>query len=93
MENVPFQCVQLWLSYDALNPRQLLPALLKYNPIKLPHSINENQAIRYLEYCIFDQGNIDSAIHNYVIKLYATEQEEKYGGKLISFVKGEVRSV
>jgi hypothetical protein len=71
MRHVPQQTVNAWIAARTpLNPRRLIPALMRYDPSRNPPNDKQNQAIRYLEYCV-KQGNEDVAIHNYLLSLYA----------------------
>ncbi|KAK3612565.1 hypothetical protein CHS0354_024553 [Potamilus streckersoni] len=58
-----------------LDPKKLIPALVQYDQKK--HHDQGNEVIRYLEFCIEDQGNQDQAIHNYLLSLYAETQPDK----------------
>ncbi|CAK9261476.1 unnamed protein product [Sphagnum jensenii] len=72
----PHGTVDAWTTTRlSLEPRRLIPALMRYS-IE-PHPKDEpNAAIRYLEYCIRQQQNEDSAVHNLLLSLYARQAEE-----------------
>ncbi|KXL50771.1 hypothetical protein M433DRAFT_151095 [Acidomyces richmondensis BFW] len=56
-----------------LEPKKLIPALLNYNKtIESADSLAQNQAIRYLLFCINHAHSTDPAIHNALISLYAS---------------------
>jgi hypothetical protein len=78
---------------SSLNPKHLLPALLKYTSslsnIKRI-SLSDNHAVKYLENCIFVQKCRDPVIHNYLISLYA-QYDNDDESKLVTFIKGQVR--
>jgi hypothetical protein len=89
MENSPNEMVTLWMQSN-LNPRQLIPSLLRYDHSKVAEKGMQNQAIRYLSYVVTTLGNTDPAIHNYLLTLYAT-QPTKDETALLVFLKNEVR--
>ncbi|KAH3760124.1 vacuolar protein sorting protein 18 [Pelomyxa schiedti] len=69
----PVDLVTCWISSKVvLQPKQLFPALMRYDPTKFPKE--ENQAVRYLEFCI--RTNHDPAVHNYLLSLYAQQEVE-----------------
>ncbi|KAG9067424.1 hypothetical protein KI688_012207 [Linnemannia hyalina] len=72
MENAPYETVSVWMRQPNLNPRNLIPALLKYDH-KSVEAGNQNQAIRYLSYVVTQLENTDPAIHNFLLTLYATQ--------------------
>ncbi|KAG0051168.1 hypothetical protein BGZ83_004029 [Gryganskiella cystojenkinii] len=78
MENAPYETVSAWTRQPNLNPRNLIPSLLKYDHKTLEPGA-QNQAIRYLSYVVTQMENTDPAIHNYLLTLYATQptREEK----------------
>lgn len=72
----PHETVNAWTSTGLnLNPRQLMPALMRYSSERRPRD-EPNAAIRYLEYCIVRQLNQDSAVHNLLLSLYAKQPED-----------------
>ena len=72
MENAPYETVSAWTRQPNLNPRNLIPSLLKYDHKTLEPGA-QNQAIRYLSYVVTQMENTDPAIHNYLLTLYATQ--------------------
>ncbi|GAB5585428.1 tethering complex subunit [Umbelopsis nana] len=91
MENSPYEMVTLWMQSN-LNPRQLIPSLLRYDHSKVADRGLQNQAIRYLSYVVTTLGNTDPAIHNYLLTLYAT-QPAKDETALLVFLKNEGREM
>ncbi|CAH1764493.1 4854_t:CDS:10 [Entrophospora sp. SA101] len=73
MEHAPYETVNVWMRQPNLNPRNLMPALLKYDHSNAPENVTQNQAIRYLQYVVQQQNNTDPAIHNFLLTLYATQ--------------------
>ena len=39
-------------------------------------SLQHNEALRYLKFCVDQLGNEDEAIHNYLLSLYAKAEDE-----------------
>ncbi|KAI7887643.1 Pep3/Vps18/deep orange family-domain-containing protein [Mucor mucedo] len=92
MENVPEKTVDMWIHHPNLNPRHLIPALLRYNHANRIDRIAENQAIRYLSYVVSVLGNTDSVIHNFLLTLYATQPTNDETA-LLTFLKNEGREM
>lgn len=71
MRSTPKETVDSWLRQPFLDPRRLVPALLQ-----LQHTprdpLSPNQAIRYLNYVIFEQHNTSPTIHNLLITFYVS---------------------
>ncbi|KAJ6245120.1 vacuolar protein sorting-associated protein [Anaeramoeba flamelloides] len=77
MFNSPVETVQTWIKLKKrLLPQRLLPAIMRYSPSRNPKGIKQNQAIRYLEYCINILGNQDRSIHHYLLSLYAQMEND-----------------
>uniref|UniRef100_A0A1B0DRJ0 Vacuolar protein sorting-associated protein 18 homolog n=1 Tax=Phlebotomus papatasi TaxID=29031 RepID=A0A1B0DRJ0_PHLPP len=55
-----------------LDPVKLLPTL-----IVIESDVHVAEIIRYLEFCIHSMGCTETAIHNFIIKLYAQHRGEK----------------
>ncbi|CAG8481720.1 2636_t:CDS:10 [Diversispora eburnea] len=72
MENAPYETVDVWMRQTNLNPRNLMPALLKYDHSKAPENVTQ-ATIRYLQYVVQQLNNTDPAIHNFLLTLYATQ--------------------
>ncbi|CAB4425152.1 unnamed protein product [Rhizophagus irregularis] len=90
MENAPSDTVVVWMRQPNLNPRNLMPALLKYDHSKAPENTTQNQAIRYLQYVVQQQKNTDPAIHNFLLTLYATQSTNDESA-LLQFLASEGR--
>lgn len=72
MAHVGSELVDVLMRHPDLNARKLIPALLNYNQnysIPLP----QNQAARYLNFCITQLQSTDAAIHNTLISIYASD--------------------
>lgn len=71
----PYETVEFWMTTDNLNPRRLIPALMRYS--SGPRSKDQaHEAIKYLEFCIQRQQNEDGAVHNLLLSLYAKQEDE-----------------
>ena len=91
----PAQTVQMWqAAVGSLDSCKLIPALVRYNQqrealqysdAQPPHRSSENFAIRYLEFVV-EHGNKDAAIHNYLIALYASQEDEE---PLLTFLRSQ----
>ncbi|KAL1931607.1 hypothetical protein VTP01DRAFT_9750 [Rhizomucor pusillus] len=92
MENAPYETVNVWMRQPNLNPRQLIPALLRYDHSRTGKEMTQNQAIRYLSYIVTSLGNTDPAIHNLLLTLYATEPTTDETA-LLTFLKNEGREM
>ncbi|KAF9428590.1 hypothetical protein BGZ94_001853 [Podila epigama] len=91
MENAPYETVSAWMRQPNLNPRNLIPALLKYDH-KTMEPGAQNQAIRYLSYVVTQLENTDPAIHNFLLTLYAT-QPTRDESALLTFLSTEGRAM
>jgi hypothetical protein len=53
MHHAPYHTVSLWMkAAQFLKPRKLIPALMRYDIANNPENEPDNQAIRYLEFCV-----------------------------------------
>ncbi|KAG0324912.1 hypothetical protein BG000_002004 [Podila horticola] len=91
MENAPYDTVSVWMRQPHLNPRNLIPSLLKYDHKSLEAGA-QNQAIRYLSYVVTQLENTDPAIHNYLLTLYAT-QPTREEAALLTFLATDGRAM
>jgi vacuolar protein sorting-associated protein 18 len=71
----PQLIIDLWLSIPSINPRGLLPALMRYHASHHPTGA-KNLAAKYLS-TVIDRGCKDHAVHNYYITLLASEKEQR----------------
>ncbi|XP_059616594.1 vacuolar protein sorting-associated protein 18 homolog isoform X2 [Phlebotomus argentipes] len=73
MENIPAETIAAAMAQGKrLDPVKLLPTL-----IVLESDVHVTEIIRYLEYCVHLLGCSETAIHNFLIKLYAQNRSEK----------------
>lgn len=87
MQHVPKETVEACMSRPQLDPRQLIPAFIRYQQNGETGSESEasHQAIRYLEWCVGDfVENRDPAIHNYLISLYTKLKDDS---QLLRFIE------
>ncbi|KAK7206413.1 Pep3/Vps18/deep orange family-domain-containing protein [Myxozyma melibiosi] len=70
--NVPKETVDTWMRMPDLSPRKLIPAILSYSLTVGPGE--QNLAVRYLLYAINSLKSKDSAVHNTLISLYASDK-------------------
>ncbi|KAI9005046.1 vacuolar protein sorting protein 18 [Hyaloraphidium curvatum] len=94
MVNKPVETVNALIRIaGGLNPKHLIPALLKYE-VERANSLDrggKDQALRYLQYAVDRLGNTDPAVHNYLLDLFvdeAVEVGEDESG-LLAFLRAE----
>ncbi|KAI3997302.1 hypothetical protein MKX01_009146 [Papaver californicum] len=70
-----YETVESWMITNNLNPRRLIPAMMRYS--SEPHAKNEtHEVIKYLEYCVHRLLNEDTGVHNLLLSLYATQEDD-----------------
>lgn len=74
-----------------LNPRLLIPSLLRYE-VRLGNS-GMNQAIRYLRYVIEKLGSTDPVIHNYLLALFVQNARNDGEADILEFLSVVVRII
>ncbi|KZT05889.1 uncharacterized protein LAESUDRAFT_204778 [Laetiporus sulphureus 93-53] len=67
----PKETVDSWLRQPLLDPLHLIPALLRLQHIPRD-PVSPNQAVRYLNHVIFEQGSTSPTVHNLMITFYAS---------------------
>ncbi|KAL1296564.1 hypothetical protein AAFC00_000063 [Neodothiora populina] len=71
MVHVPVDLVDIMMRQSTLEAQKLIPALLNYNrTADVP--LSQNQAVRYLQYCINHRHSTSPAVHNTLISIYAS---------------------
>lgn len=63
--------VDIMIRQTHLDPERLIPALLSYNNTVKP-ALNQNQAVRYLNFIIANHPHPAAAVHNTLISIYAS---------------------
>ena len=87
MKYVPTEVVDILMRHPDLEPRKLVPAMLNYaGDNKVP--IGQNQAARYLLFCINNLGSTDAAIHNTLISVYAADTSSSESA-LLSYLSAQ----
>ena len=66
------ELVDILTRHPDLDPVKLIPALLNYNHNSQSVSLAQNQAVRYLKFCIDHLHSDDPAIHNALLSIYAS---------------------
>lgn len=72
MAHVPTELVDILMRHPDLDPLKLIPALLNYNKTNSRNPLSQNQAVRYLLFCINALHTTIPAIHNTLISIYAS---------------------
>ncbi|KAG5996353.1 hypothetical protein E4U52_006784 [Claviceps spartinae] len=89
LTHVAQEMVDILMRFPDLQPRRLIPALLEYNRHFSGDEPNaHNQAIRYLNYAIFQRGSKDAAIHNTLVSIYASHSSKDESG-LLSYLQSQ----
>ncbi|KAJ3144566.1 hypothetical protein HDU89_008178 [Geranomyces variabilis] len=92
IENAPFDTVNAWIRQPNLNPRNLIPALLRYESVAdtpAKGAEGQNQAIRYLTYVTRNLHNTDAAVHNYLLSLYVSQARQQSEDGLLQFLHSQ----
>ena len=65
MSHVSVDLIEVMMRQTSLEPKNIIPALLNYNKtIGTTVPLSQNQAIRYLLFCINHQHSTSPAVHN-----------------------------
>jgi hypothetical protein len=76
MMHIATELVEILMRHADLKPRRLIPALLEYNRT-FDGPLQQNQAVRYLQYVINQLHSKDSAIHNTLISIFASHPSKE----------------
>ena len=87
MTHEPNQLVDILMRHTDLNPRNIVPALLNYAK-EATVSLQQNQAVRYLLFSINQLGSTDTAIHNTLISIYASDSSTSEAA-LLSYLSSQ----
>ena len=82
MTHVAQDLVEILMRHPELKPRSLIPALLDYNRNYGDGAIAQNQALRYLNYTIYQLNSKDTAVHNTLVSIYASHPSKDESGLL-----------
>lgn len=72
MAHMPGEMVDVLMRQGNLDTKKIIPALLNYNKTRgdsIP--LAQNQAVRYLQFCINQSFSTEPAVHNTLVSLYA----------------------
>ena len=72
MIHTPTEVVDVLMRHPDLDPLKLIPAILNYNKSNSNTPLSQNQAVRYLLFCINALHTAATAIHNTLISIYAS---------------------
>lgn len=88
MTHVAKDTVDILMRHGDLKPRSLIPALLEYNRTLYNDSLSQNQAIRYLNYVVYQLNSKDAAVHNTLVSIYASHPSKDESG-LLSYLQAQ----
>jgi hypothetical protein len=86
----PTETVNLWMKQSNINPKNLIPALLRYNLSKGSNLHEQNESLRYLQYVTISQKNTDPFIHNFLLGLYVQHARIDSEKSLLTFLNSQV---
>jgi hypothetical protein len=88
MTHVAQDTVDILMRHADLKPRKLIPALLEYNRTFSGGAMAQNQAIRYLNYVVYQLNSKDAAVHNTLVSIYASHPSKDESG-LLSYLQAQ----
>ncbi|KAL3953554.1 hypothetical protein ACCO45_011510 [Purpureocillium lilacinum] len=88
MTHVSQETVDILMRQADLKPRSLIPALLEYNRNFSGDANVQNQAVRYLNYVVFQLNSKDAAVHNTLVSIYASHSSKDESG-LLSYLQAQ----
>ncbi|KAJ3348824.1 hypothetical protein HDU83_001026 [Entophlyctis luteolus] len=89
IEAIPLELVNSWIQHPSLDPKCLLPALLKYESLQSKDSDGVNHAIRYLNHVTNKMDNTDASVHNFLLSLYVSRAHLDNESDLMSFLNSQ----
>ncbi|ERF69333.1 hypothetical protein EPUS_04038 [Endocarpon pusillum Z07020] len=87
MIHVPGGLVEILMRRNSIDPPRLIPALLSYNE-KADGPLNQNQAVRYLQFVINNYAEVPAEIHNTLISIMASHPSPSEG-VLLSYLESQ----
>ncbi|KAL6232141.1 hypothetical protein BDW75DRAFT_25654 [Aspergillus navahoensis] len=82
--------VDILMRQTNLEPEKLIPALLNYNStVSVP--LNQNQAVRYLNFIIINHPKPTAAVHNTLISIHASSRWSSEAG-LLTYLQSQPSS-
>ncbi|KAJ6132099.1 Pep3/Vps18/deep orange [Penicillium samsonianum] len=91
MTHKPTDLVDILMRQTNLDPERLIPALLNYNKSASVSSLNQNQAVRYLNFIIVNHPNPSAAVHNTLISIHASSPSPSEAG-LLTYLQSQPSS-
>ncbi|KKP02713.1 hypothetical protein THAR02_05166 [Trichoderma harzianum] len=88
MSHVAQDTVDILMRHSDLSPRRLIPALLEYHRGFDGEATAQNQAIRYLNYVVYQLNSTDAAVHNTLVSIYASHPSKDESG-LLSYLQAQ----
>jgi len=90
MTHAATELIEILMRQTNLDPERLIPALLNYNKTASV-SLNQNQAVRYLNFIIVNHPNPSAAVHNTLISIHASSPSASEAG-LLTYLKSQPSS-
>ncbi|KAH6984982.1 Pep3/Vps18/deep orange family-domain-containing protein [Ilyonectria sp. MPI-CAGE-AT-0026] len=87
MTHVAGDLVEILMRHADLKPRNLIPAFLEYNRT-FTGGTAQNQALRYLNYAVYQLNSEDAAVHNTLVSIYASHPSKDESG-LLSYLQAQ----
>lgn len=87
MAHVPGGLVEILMRQSSIDPQKLIPALLSYNE-SAEGPLNQNQAVRYLNFVINNYPEVASSIHNTLISIMASHPSTSESA-LLSYLEAQ----
>ena len=92
MSHTSLDLTEVLMRQGELDAKKLIPALLYYNKtIGSSVPLSQNQAIRYLLFCINHNHSTDPAVHNTLISLYASNPTQDESA-LLKYLETQLRA-
>ena len=88
MTHVAQELVEIIKRHSELKPRKLIPALLEYNRAFDGGPIAQNQAVKYLNYVVYQLNSKDAAVHNTLVSIFASHPSKDESG-LLSYLQAQ----
>ncbi|KAJ5536344.1 hypothetical protein N7513_009530 [Penicillium frequentans] len=82
--------IEILMRQTNLDPERLIPALLNYNKTASV-ALNNNQAVRYLNFIIVNHPHPSAAVHNTLISIHASSQSASEAG-LLTYLQSQPSS-
>ncbi|KAJ5191676.1 uncharacterized protein N7498_010661 [Penicillium cinerascens] len=90
MTHAATELTDILMRQTNLEPERLIPALLNYNKTASV-SLNQNQAVRYLNFIIVNHPNPSAAVHNTLISIHASSGSASEAG-LLTYLQSQSSS-